>query len=312
MFPDISILMAAYNGGQYLSEQINSILGQSYTEWRLIIRDDGSSDNSLNMIKEYIRRYPENIRLITDKDGRIGTSQNFLRLLSYADTDYIMFCDQDDVWLPEKISITMDKMRTCQETWGETTPLLIHTDLKVVDASLGPVSKSLWKYQHLDPRQGLSLNRLIVQNVITGCTIMINKALKDKIKLLPEQTLMYDWWISLAAAALGKIDYVPTATLLYRQHDNNDVGAKEWGLHYIMKMAKLGRTHLKTVLQNTQSQAQAFLDLFRDELTNKHIDSLNTYSTLGQQSFFLKRLCLIKYGFLKTGLLRNIGLFWAI
>lgn len=312
MSSKISIIMAAYNGGQYLSEQIKSILGQSYKEWQLIIRDDGSEDASLNIAKEYAQRYPEKIRLITDRDSNIGVSQNFLRLLSYADTDYIMFCDQDDVWLPDKIEITFNKMREIKEEFGADIPVLIHTDLKVVNKNLDIISDSFWKFQHLAPQKGKSLKRLLVQNVITGCTVMINKALKDKIKLLPEQTLMYDWWISLVAAAFGKIDYVPAETILYRQHDNNDIGAKEWSLGYIMNMLISSRSNLKTILQKTQLQAKAFLDVFRNELTENYIDLLNVYSTLDQQNFFIKRLNLIKYGFFKIGFMRNIGLFFAI
>jgi glycosyltransferase involved in cell wall biosynthesis len=304
--------MAAYNGGQYLSEQIKSVLGQSCKAWQLIIRDDGSTDNSLDVINEYIRLYPENIRLITDRDGRIGTSQNFLRLLGYADTDYIMFCDQDDVWLPDKIAITLNKMKACEEIRGRNIPVLIHTDLKVVDKHLDIISDSLWQYQHLDPKKGLHLNRLLVQNVITGCTVMINKALKDKIKSVPQHALIYDWWISLVAAALGTIDYVPTATALYRQHDNNEIGAKAWNSQYLIKTAKLGRSHLKSMLFKTQIQAKVFLNLFKNELSDDHIHLLRTFSSLEQQPFFTKRFNLIKYNLLKTGFLRNLGLFLAV
>jgi glycosyltransferase involved in cell wall biosynthesis len=304
--------MATYNGEKYLSKQIKSILKQSHKEWQLIIRDDSSGDTSLGIIKDYVQHYPEKIRLITDEDGNIGVSQSFLRLLGHVDTDYVMFCDQDDVWLPDKIKITLEKMKECEEECGKNTPVLTHTNLKVVDENLNVISDSFWKFQRLDPQKGKRLNRLLVQNTVTGCTVMINNALKDKIKLLPEQTLMYDWWISLIAAAFGKISYVPTATILYRQHDNNDVGAKEWNLSYIMDMARSGRSNLKAFLQKTQLQAKAFLDIFKDELTEKHTDILNAYSILGQQNFLIKRLTLIKYRFFKIGLLRNIGLFFAV
>ncbi|MGB8225666.1 MAG: glycosyltransferase family 2 protein [Sedimentisphaerales bacterium] len=308
MSPKISIIMATYNGEQYLSEQIKSILEQSNKEWQLIIRDDNSEDNTNEVIKKYTQKYPENIKLASDRDSHIGTSQNFLHLLNHADIDYVMFCDQDDVWLPDKIEITFNKMRVIEEKFGAAMPALIHTDLKVVDKNLNIVSDSFWKFQHLFPQRGKTLNRLLVQNVITGGTVMINKALKNKIKLLPEQIIMYDWWISLVTAAFGKIDYVPKATVLYRQHDSNNIGAKKWSLSYIMNKARLNGSNFKSILQ-TQLQAKAFLDVFRDELTEKDIDLLNAYSTLSQQSFFIKRLNLIKYSFFKMGFLRNIGLF---
>lgn len=312
MSPTISIILAVYNGGQYLSAQIESIFAQSYKNWQLIIRDDGSCDNTLDVVNEWAQRYPEKIRLITGGDWNIGVSQNFLSLLSYVDTDYVMFCDQDDVWLPDKIIITLEQAKETEKRYGVNMPVLIHTDLKVADKNLNVIACSFWKYQNLNPEKGRSLNRLLVQNVITGCTVMINKALREKIKLLPEQTIMYDWWIALIAAAFGKIDYVPTTTMLYRQHDKNDIGAKEWKLGYIMNMIRLKRSNLKLLLQKPQQQARAFLDIFREELTERHIGLLAVYSTLDQQSFSVKRLNLIKYRFFKIGLTKNIGLFLYI
>jgi hypothetical protein len=199
-------------------------------------------------------------------------------------------------------------MREIEDRYGENTPALIHTDLTVVAEDLRVLSDSFWDYQHLDPEKGKTLNRLVVQNAITGCTVMINKALKNKIHFFPEQAIMHDWWAALVAAAFGKIDYVPMATILYRQHDESFVGAKEWGAGYALKMARSGRSHLKATLQKTQLQARAFLDTFGDELTGEYSNLLRAYSDLDQQGYFTKRFNLIKYGFLKIGLLKNIGL----
>ncbi|MFA6185737.1 MAG: glycosyltransferase family 2 protein [Phycisphaerae bacterium] len=312
MTPKISIIIATYNGGRYLSEQLESIFTQSYKDWQLFIRDDGSSDNTSDVIKEYAKKRPAAIKLITDADGNIGTSQNFLRILSHTDTGYVMFCDQDDIWLPDKIKITLDKIKETEKKYGINTPILIHTDLKVVDKDLNVIADSFWKYQRLNPEKGKTLNRLLVQNVITGSTVMMNSALKDKIKILPEQMLMHDWWIALAAAAFGKIDYVPIATALYRQHDNNITGAKAWDVHYVLKTLMFGMSRIKTALQKTQLQAKAFLDIYKDNMTDEYSNLLKVYSTLDRQNFFLKRLNVIKYRFFKIGLLRNLGLFWAI
>jgi len=295
-----------------LSEQLESIFTQSRKDWQLIIRDDGSSDNTLNIINEYARQYTGIIKVIRDSDGNIGASQNFLRLLSHADTDYVMFCDQDDIWLPDKIKITFDKTKEIEKKYSKNTPVLIHTDLKVVDKDLNVITNSFWNYQHLNPEKGKTFNRLLVQNVITGSTVMINKALKNKIKLLPKQMLMHDWWTSLVAAAFGRIDYVPIATTLYRQHGNNAIGAKGWNMQYILKAAKSGKSEIKTALQKTQLQAKAFLDTYRDDLTDEYLTLLNVYSDLGRQNFFVKRLKIIRYNFFKIGFLRNVGLFLAV
>jgi hypothetical protein len=142
--------------------------------------------------------------------------------------------------------------------------------------------------------------------------MMINKALKNKIKFIPEQAIVYDWWISLVAAAFGRIDYVTSPTMLYRQHDSNSIGAKEWGLKYVNKMASLGKSNLRAILLKTQSQAKAFLEVYRHELPQEYIKLLTVYSTLDQQGVLMRRLNLIRYGFLKTGFRRNMGLFFAI
>ncbi|OHB49683.1 MAG: hypothetical protein A2Y10_05870 [Planctomycetes bacterium GWF2_41_51] len=312
MSPAISIILATYNGERYLSDQIESLLAQNYKDWQLIISDDGSSDKTIDVIRKYVRKYPVAIKVLKNEAGNVGPSQNFLRLLGCIDTNYAMFCDQDDVWFPEKIKITMDKMKEIEAKVSIVTPVLIHTDLGVADRNLNVIADSFWKYQNLHPEKGKTLNRLLVQNVLTGCTMMINKALRDKIKLFPEQTIMYDWWIALLAAAFGKIDYVPSATILYRQHDSNNIGAKGWSWSYIANMTRLNKREFENILRKTREQAKAFLDIFRDELTKTHIDLLEAYSSLDRQSFFGKRLNLIKYKFFKIGLIRNIGLFWFV
>jgi glycosyltransferase involved in cell wall biosynthesis len=171
MFPEIAIIMAAYNGAAYLPQQLSSILEQTYREWRLFIRDDNSSDNTINIIEDYANRHTGKIRRIEVERGNVGIAQSFLLLLNDVESDYVMFCDQDDVWLPDKIKNTLNRMREIEERYGKTTPALIHTDLTVVAEDLRVLSDSLWDYQHLNPEKGKTLNRLLVQNVITGCTV---------------------------------------------------------------------------------------------------------------------------------------------
>ena len=308
----ILIIITTYNGEHYLSEQIASILKQSCEEWELIIRNDGSIDTTFELIRRYAHRYPDKIRVLSDQLGHIGISESFLQLLNASQADYVMFGDQDDVWLPNKIEVTLKKMKELEGRYGVDMPVLIHTDLKVADEGVNVVAESFWEYQYLNPKTSKSLNRLLTQNAVTGCTMMINKALKDKIKLIPEQAIAYDWWISLVAALFGKIDYVTSPTILYRQHDSNSIGAKEWGLKYINKMARLGRINLRAILLKTQMQAEALLEMYRQELSQEQVKLLIVYSTLNQQDIFMRRFNLLRFGFLKTGFRRNVGLFFAV
>ncbi|MCX5713490.1 MAG: glycosyltransferase family 2 protein [Candidatus Omnitrophica bacterium] len=311
-FSRVSIIMASYNGSRFLKEQIESILAQTYGDWLLIIRDDGSRDGTVSLIKEYLQKYPGKIKFLSDNDGHLGISGNFFRLISLADAPYIMFCDQDDVWLPDKIEATLDKMKKLEEASGADTALLVHTDLKVADEGLDVIAESFWRYQNLAPEKGKKLNRLLAQNVITGCATMINRALKEKIRLIPGEAISYDWWVSIVAAAFGKIGYIPKPTMLYRQHAGNNIGAKRWGLSYIKERITTGMGDLRETLLKTQRQAGAFLKIYGDELPPKSAETLTVYSNLGRQNLIVKRLDLIRYRFFKIGFQRNIGLFLAI
>ena len=224
--PNIDILLTTYNGQAYLKEQIDSILAQSNQDWRLIIRDDGSSDNSVSIVEKYAAEYPDKIKLIIDSDGNLGANLNFGRLLEQANAGYIMFSDQDDVWLPNKIELTLNVMKATEQIYPDK-PVLIHTDLKVVDSDLNIIADSMWSYQKLSPEIGDDLSKIMAQNVVTGCTMMINRKASDVSTPIPAEAIMYDWWIAMNVARYGKIVYLSAPSILYRQHSDNRIGAKE-------------------------------------------------------------------------------------
>jgi len=308
--PVINILLAAYNGENYITEQIHSILKQTYTNWILIIRDDGSSDRTIEIIKLFIERYPEKIKLIKDNLGNLGVRQNFTKLLEYSDADYIMFSDQDDVWLPHKIEITLKKVKELEKIHGSEVPLLLHTDLKVTDRNLKVFSDSYWKYQKINPSKGKYLNRLLIQNTITGCTAMINKKLKDLAIPIPEASIMHDWWLALVSLAFGKIDFIRESTILYRQHGRNDIGAQQWNFTYVFKKAiKFYETEdLKENLLKTQQQAVAFLQRYKKFLNEEDRIKIEVYSEMLHKTFIIKRYLIFKYGFFRIGFIRNLSL----
>jgi glycosyltransferase involved in cell wall biosynthesis len=237
--PAISICMATYNGEQFLGQQLESILVQSNQDWQLLVRDDGSSDNTARIIKDYANRLPAKIRLVTDNGNHLGASLNFGKLLEYADTEYIMFSDQDDVWLPNKIELTLNAMKAAEQIYPDR-PILIHTDLQVMDSQLNTIANSLWNYQKLFPETGDDLNRIMARNVITGCTVMINRKAKAVSIPVPDEAIMYDWWVALNVCKHGKIIYVSIPSVLYRQHSKNRLGAQRARkidiIHFLKKL----------------------------------------------------------------------------
>lgn len=224
--PNIDILLATYNGQKYLAEQIDSILSQSYQDWQLLIRDDESCDDTPSIIRDYTAKYPSKIKLIEDNSGHLGVSSNFQRLLEKSTSEYIMFSDQDDVWLPSKIEATLNLMKVTEKEYPNK-PILVHTDLKVVDSQLRTIAESTWQYQGTSPETGNDLHKVIFQNVATGCTIMINREAKASSLPIPKEAVMHDWWIIINVAKHGKVVYIPDQLVLYRQHSNNVVGANK-------------------------------------------------------------------------------------
>ena len=237
--PDIKILLATYNGQEYLAEQIDSILAQSNQDWQLLVRDDGSDDDTVCIIKDYANRLPDKIRLIKDDGNRLGANLNFGKLLEQASAEYIMFSDQDDVWLPNKIEMELNAMKAAEQVYPDT-PILIHTDLKVTDSELNTIADSMWIYQKIFPEAGNDLNGVMAQNVVTGCTIMINKKARAVSIPIPDEAIMYDWWLALNVCRHGKIIYVSIPSVLYRQHSRNQVGAKKARkidiIHFLKKL----------------------------------------------------------------------------
>ena len=275
----IAVLMATYNGEKYIEEQIDSILVQSYRDFKIYIHDDGSEDNTVNIIKKYAADYPERVVLV--EGGPTGGSKNnFLYLLKNVEADYYMYTDQDDVWLPEKIARLKAKLDEIEGESGSNpkeTPIMIFGDMKVVDENLDVISESFIKYNNLDAKH-LTFNRLVVQNVVAGCTTLFNRALRDEgLKYRDADKLRWhDWWLALIACGKGKLAFVNESLQLYRQHGDNSIGAEEeTGIRKTLKLIYwfVTMSHIKTtklMISNFVTQA-AELDVISLSGENKKI-----------------------------------------
>ncbi|WP_253726505.1 glycosyltransferase family 2 protein [Latilactobacillus curvatus] len=299
MTKKIAILLSTYNGERFLEEQIESIIKQSNQQWTLYIRDDGSTDKTLDILGRY--QADDRIQWINEnKPQNLRVIGSFLKLLESAEADYYMFCDQDDVWLSDKVQVTLNKMLTL-EAENKQQPILVHTDLRIVDQDLKATSESMIKTQNLDPQP--SFGRLLVQNSITGCTMMINQNLKDRcVGLDFTKIRMHDWWFALVASAFGTIGYVPQATILYRQHGDNEVGAKN-SLSELMS-----RKHLfaqtKQMIQLAMAQATEFVADYPN-LTDDKVEMVHFYTNVKNYSKVERYRKMRTYGLLKNGSGRN-------
>ena len=303
---EVVILLATYNGEKYISHQIDSILRQTHTNWKIIIHDDKSTDKTVDLLETYANKYPDKIQFVNDKIGFGNSLKNFSFLLDQADAEFIMFCDQDDVWHEDKIERSLVKMKEAQAL-EPGLPLLVHTDLCVVNAELEVLDESYVSYQHFDPSKN-TLNRLLLQNVVTGCTVMINKELANLCLDMPEEAIAHDWWIALVASCFGRIVYLDEPTMLYRQHANNQVGAQDFNFKEIFTKAR----NLSTISLNKYfTQANALRNRYRNELTVQELKLLDDFINIQGQAWIRTKYTLVKHRFLKQGIQRNIGLLFC-
>ena len=224
----IAVLMSTYNGERYIREQIDSLLNQTCKDWKLYIRDDGSTDGTTSIVKEYEIDYPNKIVLLGDELGNLGPGSSFMQLLSSVCSDYYMFCDQDDVWLPDKIEKTYLKLISMESNHIDKA-IIVFTNLYIVDQSLNILSNSYWKSCHRNPENAFDLYGLIVYGSPSiGCTMMLNNMAKSL--LFPYKNWkLHDYWTILIISYLGRVAYVNEPLIYYRQHDNNASGFQDGG-----------------------------------------------------------------------------------
>ena len=300
---EITVLLATYNGADFIRQQVDSILRQTYPDFRLVLSDDGSSDNTVRLLESYAQKHPD--KIIHYRSGRrFGCAQaHFMHLLAvFHDTPYIMFSDQDDVWHPDKIERTLNKMKAVES--DPTLPAMVHTDLRVVDGALREISPSFCKLSHLDGNR-MALNHLIVQNVVTGCTAMLNRALAELGSRTPsdEPMLMHDWWLAILASAVGTVGFLSEPTIDYRQHGRNSVGAKN-ARSFSYLWERFSTKDTRKVLIGTAEQVKRLLAHYGDLLQPEQLAMLQAFAHTIDARRRIRIRTYLKYRIFKYGAVR--------
>ena len=320
----IEILLATYNGERFLPEQIESITSQSFKDYYILASDDNSSDCTFEILRSYESVLGEKIKVV--RSNTRSAKENFYNLLDMADAEYIALCDQDDFWESDKLEKSLKAIQRLEKRYGKETPILVHSDLEIVDENLNSQNKKMSeltgineaiKYAKKESKYlytistEKSFSRYLVENNITGNTVIINKALLDIYKR-PEVSFMHDWWLGLIAFTFGKVGFLNECLVKYRQHESNELGAKNpLELHNIKKRNK------KKIRENYDcmfTQVEEFLRLYKDELgKSRSADTyfahkyLNAFANMKSKNRVSKIRDILKYSFFKSSKILTIG-----
>jgi len=228
------VILCTYNGEKYLEKQIKSIMEQDREDFCLLYSDDGSTDSTKAILQSLQEKYGRRMTAFPKSMHSGSPAKHFLSILSAlakgeVETDnleYIFLADQDDEWFPDKLSKTISVIKEEERKFGESLPILCHTDCSLVNSRGELLAKSYRRYQKL-PGASYRFSRLLLQNHVTGASVGINKALLQYCKEIPAEVKMHDHWLALLANCFGEIQYLPYATYAYRQHGENVLGAKK-------------------------------------------------------------------------------------
>ncbi|MFM7471845.1 MAG: glycosyltransferase family 2 protein [Nodosilinea sp.] len=310
----IDIVLASYNGEKYIDEFIKSLISQTHQNWRLIISDDSSQDNTLSIINHHIASESRIILVNQARQG--GVVSNFNKALAYVDADYIMFADQDDLWKPNKLTNSINKFREIEQATGNTVPLLLFTDLTLADEKLEIIAPSFYRYHGFDPLNNLLTNYLSWCSTLYGCTALFNRALLTVVYPIDHRVLMHDQIFAFFASLLGRVIFLDEQTVLYRQHESNVIGGARNRLDHKLKnfinyYKKVENYHKKIISQaNFINERLSKIDLDLD----LDLDRLSFLSCIVSSNLFARlqfwKTCIQPFLFERTSL--NLVLSWLL
>ncbi len=276
----VDILVATCNGEKYVKEQIDSILNQTYENIRVIVSDDRSDDSTPKILKE-IAKSDKRVILNLQKE-RLGVINNFEFLLKQVKSNFYMFSDQDDFWLPNKVEKMMERQK--QENAD-----LVFGDLEVVNEKLETMYPSYGDYMLLNRKIKKCINSYeynYLYNCVTGCTILGKTSMLDKILPLPNTSkyVLHDHWIGIITGIYGKVAYVEETYIKYRQHGNNQVGTDKIS-HKFKKFSDVRELFLKIKIEIFQTFVDNN-DRFPKEIQERNTKALNYFKMLKNKKYF--------------------------
>ena len=293
--PLVQVLLSTWNGDRWLGDLLASLERQTFSNWQLLVRDDGSQDQTLKILLEWQKKHPNKVTDIISASA-IGSTASFDQLVRKSSAPYLMFCDQDDVWFPEKIELEVEALYQLEQKYGAKASLLVHSDLAVVDENKQILSPSFWVYRGFDLKQ--RKQAYLLNNPVTGCATIFNRHAAYLAFPLPTEAMHHDRWVALVCAWFGHIGALPQPTILYRQHAHNVIGAK--------RSLEVGEIHRRIDLWSRQ--AAAFLRCFSARLSKEDYQLVKALADLQYMKGWERRRHMVQHRLFKQGVLDNLAL----
>ena len=262
----IEILMATYNGEKYISEQIDSIINQTCKNWKLLIRDDGSQDKTLEILEGYEKR-DKRINILRDIKGNLGFVKNFEELLKNSSEEFIMFSDQDDYWIENKLENYINELGTLSEK-EQKMPLLIHSNSFVCDENLNVKKK---EFINSKIAAHYKKNSYFFSYIVQGSTVLINKELMDIGLPFLKNVTLHDRYFHLLAEFFGKRIFISKSLIKYRQHGGNEIGAKGSIIKKILKKRYFEQSDRELILE-IKEKYKGKIEKEKIKLINKYLE----------------------------------------
>lgn len=305
----VSIAIATYNGSFFLKEQLDSIYNQTYKNIEVVVTDDCSSDSTLQILEEYHQKHG---LIYHSNEHNLGFLKNFEKAISLCNGDYIALCDQDDVWIPNKIELEFRTLLEIEHSVGKNIPILIFSDLQIVDYELNATSDLFYNSPNFNPYK-TSCNHLLVQNVVTGCTAFFNLALKNIAIPIPTNATYHDHWLAMIASIFGEIKFLNVKTVYYRQHSRNCVGSGKREDRYLWKALKKFIKIFLLPLDNEKFRL-TFEYQFRlsrevcklNNIPDEIYETCNFWGNLENVSFFRRKFNIVNKNLLRHTILEKM------
>jgi glycosyltransferase involved in cell wall biosynthesis len=313
--PEIDIAMPCYNSAPWLDGMIESILAQEGPSWRIVARDDGSQDATVERLAAWQARLGARMLILENPEREnLRIAASYTAVLQATSAPWILTADPDDIWLPGHLARIAHTLRQMESCVGSDMPLAVCTDAVVIDERQNTVAPSYWRWVRSSPKRGRHLLQVAMENPALGSTMGVNRALLDLALPIPRESGAQDWWLALTAAAFGRLNAIEEVSILYRRHGGNHM--KDPFGNSILDAVRISlaapstaRGRIQQLLFNRLGpQATVFVARYGPRLTKKEIGGLRALAALQACGPIGRRITIVRHGFGFASPVKNLGM----